>query len=123
MSTVRRACDTLEMPPLHVSPGVPTVPATPCLERPPAEQAQMRARRRRTRDGSLRASHLFLRCVAGRTPTEMAACLVCSRASGSHSVRAYRPGSLGSGVDQEGPCASAVQTTVLLPGMTRSLGA
>ena len=63
------------------------VPKTTLLDMPHAEQEQRRAALRRARDGSLLAFHVFLRCAAGRTPTEMAMVLFCSRASVSRIVR------------------------------------
>jgi putative transposase len=99
------------------------VPSTTLLELPPAEQAQRRTILRRARYGSLLALHLLLLCAAGRTPTEIAACLLCSHSSVYRIVRAYRNGSLGIGVDQEGRLSIAVQTPVLIPWLTRSLGA
>jgi hypothetical protein len=64
------------------------VPSTTFLEIPLAEPAQMRAILRRARDGSLLAFHIFLRCAAGRNPTEMAAFLVGSRSRVYRLVRA-----------------------------------
>ena len=83
----------------------------------------MRTILRRARYGSLLAFHIFLRCAASRNPTEMAAFLVGSRSSVYRLVRAYRTGSLGLRLDQEGRLSVTVQTTVLMPGRTRSLGA
>jgi len=83
----------------------------------------MRAVLRRRRYGYLLAFHILLLCAAGRTPTEIAACLFCSRSSVSRIVRAYRTGSLGIQSDQDGQLSVAVQTTVLMPWLTRSLGA
>ena len=99
------------------------MPSTTLLEIPPEEQAQMRAILRRARYGSLLAFHILLLCAAGRNPTEMAAFLFCSRSSVYRIVRAYRTGSLGIRVDPEGRLSIAVQTTVLSPWLTRSLGA
>jgi hypothetical protein len=99
------------------------VPSTTLLEMPPAAQAQMRAVRRRMRYGALLAFPLLLLCAAGRNPTEIAACLFCSRASVYRSVRAYRPGSLGIRLDPAGHLSVAVRMTVLMPGRMRSLGA
>ena len=96
------------------------MPSTTLLEIPPAEQAQMRAIRRRTRYGSVLAFHILLRCAAGRTPTESAACLFCSRSSVDRIVRAYRPGRLGSRVDQDGQRSIAMRMTVFMPWHTRS---
>jgi len=70
------------------------VPSTTILEIPPAEQVQMRAILRRARYGYLLAFHVLLLCAAGRTPTEIAAYLFCSRLSVYRIVRAYRTGSL-----------------------------
>ena len=59
-----------------------------------AEQARMRAELRRARYGYLLALHLLLLCAAGRTPSEVAAVLFCSRSSVYRIVRAYRAGTL-----------------------------
>ena len=67
----------------------PTIVAIP-LE----EQARMRAELRRARYGSLLALHLLLLCAAGRTPSEVAGVLFCSRSSVYRIVRAYRAGTL-----------------------------
>ena len=67
----------------------------------------MRAVLRRTRYGYLLAFHILLLCAAGRTPTEIAAFLFCSRSSVYRIVRAYRAGRL----------------PVLMPWLMRSLGA
>src|SRR5262245_47814180 len=81
--------------PTSTSQGVPTVPSTTLLELPPAEQVQIRALLRRARYGSLLAFPILLLCAAGRTPTEMATCLFCSRSSVYRMGRAYRAGRLG----------------------------
>ena len=73
--------------------------STTLLEMPPAEQAQMRAILPRARYGYLLAFHILLLCAVGRTPTEIAACLFCSRSSVYRIVRAYRTGSLGVQID------------------------
>ena len=99
------------------------MPSTTLLEIPPAEQAQMRAILRRTRYGYLLAFHILLLCAAGRNPTEIAAFLFCSRSSVYRIVRVYRTGSLGIRVDQDGQLSIAVRMTVLMPWLTRSLGA
>jgi putative transposase len=99
------------------------VPSTTLLEMPPAEQAQMRAILRRARYGYLLAFHILLLCAAGRNPTEIAAFLFCSRSSVYRIVRAYRAGDLGIRVDPDGQLSIAVQTSVLMPWLTRSLGA
>jgi transposase len=97
--------------------------STTLLEIPPAEQAQMRAILRRARYGYLLAFHILLLCAAGRNPTEIAAFLFCSRSSVYRIVRAYRTGSLGIRVDPDGQLSIAVQTSILMPWLTRSLGA
>src|SRR6516165_10897566 len=106
---------------IHVQ-GAPTVPSTTLLAIPPAEQVQMRAILRRTRYGYLLAFHILLRCAAGRTPTEIAALLLCSRSSVSRIVRAYRAGSLGLQLNEAGQRSIAVQSTIFMPWLTRSLG-
>ena len=99
------------------------MPSTTLLEIPPAEQVQMRAVLRRARYGYLLAFHILLRCAARRTPPEIAAFLFCSRSSVYRIVRAYRAGSLGIQVDQDGQLSIAVRLTVLMPWLMRSLGA
>ena len=99
------------------------MPSTTLLEIPLEEQAQMRAILRRARYGYLLAFHILLLCAAGRNPTEIAAFLFCSRSSVYRIVRAYRTGSLGIQIDEDGQLSIAVQTTVLMPWLTRSLGA
>src|SRR5262245_4015397 len=83
----------------------------------------MRAILRRTRYGYLLAFHILLLCAVGRNPTEIAAFLFCSRSSVYRIVRAYRAGSLGIRVDPDGQLSIAVQSTILMPWLTRSLGA
>jgi putative transposase len=85
------------------------------------EQAQMLAALRRARYGYLLALHVLLLCAAGRTPSEIAACLFCSRSSGYRPVRAYRTGTLGSSFDEAGQWRPPIRTTVLLPTLRRSL--
>jgi putative transposase len=99
------------------------VPSTTLLELPPAEQVQMRAVLRRTRYGYLLAFHILLLCAAGRNPTDIAAFLFCSRSSVYRLVRAYRAGSLGVRIDPDGQLSIAVQSTIFMPWLTRSLGA
>jgi putative transposase len=49
----------------------------------------MLAELRRARYGYVLALHVLLLCTAGRTPTEIAACLFCSRSSVYRIVKAY----------------------------------
>ena len=85
------------------------MPSTTLLEIPPAEQAQGRAILRRTRYGYVLAFPIILRCTAGRNPTELAAFLLCARSSVYRIVRAYRTGSLGIRVAQDGQLSLAVR--------------
>jgi len=64
------------------------MPSATLLEIPPEEQAPMRAILHRARYGSLLAFHILLLCAAGRTPTEIAAWLFCSRSRVYRIVRA-----------------------------------
>jgi transposase len=70
------------------------VPRPTIVEIPPEEQVRMRAELRRARYGYLLALHLLLLCAAGRTPSEVASVLFCSRSSVYRIVRAYRAGTL-----------------------------
>jgi Homeodomain-like domain len=84
------------------------------------EQAQMLAALRRARYGYLLALHVLLLCAAGRTPSEIAACLFCSRSSVYRIVRAYRTGTLGVTFDKDGHLRPPIRTTVLRPTLRRS---
>ena len=70
------------------------MPRPTIVEISPTEQARMRAELRRARYGYLLALHLLLLCAAGRTPSEVAAVLFCSRSSVYRIVRAYQTGTL-----------------------------
>src|SRR5215831_324542 len=106
--------------PNHHVPRSLTVPKTTLLDIPPAEQAQMLAALRRARYGYLLALHVLLLCAAGRTPTEIATVLFCSRSSVYRIVRLYHAKQLGFTVDEDGQLASPVRTTILMPWIKRS---
>src|SRR4029434_7513012 len=109
-------------PNTHISRS-PTMPDTPLLDVPAAEQDQMLAALRRTRYGYLLALHVLLLCAAGRNPTAIAAFLFCSRFSIYRIVRLYRTQKLGFTVDAEGQLLAPVRTTILMPWLKRSLRA
>jgi len=81
----------------------------------------MLAELRRARYGYLLAVHLLLLCAAGRTPTEIAAVLFCSRSSVYRVVKAYRAGSLSWEAEVEGGLSPPGWLTVLSPALKRSL--
>jgi hypothetical protein len=87
----------------------------------PEEHRQILAVLRRARYGYLLALHILLLCAAGRTPTEIAAVLFCSRSSVYRTVRASRAGTLGLEHDDQGRLVPPVRTTVLVPTLRRSL--
>jgi putative transposase len=97
------------------------MPRSTLLDILPEEQAQMLAALRRARYGYLLALHLLLLCAAGRSPTDIAAVLFCSRSTVYRTVRAYRAGTLGVMIDETGRLAPPVRTTVLTPSLQRSL--
>ena len=97
------------------------MPRTTIVDIPPAEQARMRAELRRARYGYLLAVHLLLLCAAGRTPTEIAAVLFCSRSSVYRVVKAYRAGRLSWEAETEGGGRPPGQLTGLSPVLKRSL--
>ena len=99
------------------------MPKTTLLDIPPAEQAQMLAALRRARYGYLLALHVLLLCAAGRTPTEIATVLFCSRSSVYRIIRRYHAKQLGFTVDEDGHLAAPIRTTILMPWMKRSLAA
>jgi transposase len=96
------------------------VPKTTIVDIPVAEQAHMVAELRRARYGYLLALHLLLLCAAGRTPSEIAAVLFCSRSSVYRIVKAYRAGTL----TFDFPAvedASRARAKALTPTLQRSL--
>jgi transposase len=68
----------------------------------------------------LLALHLLLLCAAGRTPSEIAAVLFCSRSSVYRVVRAYRAGTLTAEALAEED-ASRVRLRTLTPSLKRSV--
>ena len=97
------------------------MPSTTLLDIPPEEQAQMFAARRCARYGYLLALHVGLLCAVKRTPSEIAACLFCSRSSVYRIVTAYRMGTLGWERAADGTIGPPVRTTGLTPSLQRSL--
>src|SRR5215467_14528631 len=90
------------------------------MEIPLEEQVRMRAELRRARYGYLLALHLLLLCAAGRTPSEVATVLFCSRSSVYRIVRAYRAGTL---TFEEGSARAIQQNRLrlLTPSLKRSV--
>ena len=66
------------------------MPGSTILEIPQPEQEWMLAELRRARYSYLLTLHILLLCAAGRTPTEIATFLFCSRSSGYRIVNAYK---------------------------------
>jgi len=93
------------------------VPAQTLLDIPAAEQAQMLRELRQARYGYLLGLHILLLCAQGRTPTEIAQCLFCSRSSVYRTVAAYQRGEFGSG----GAAAPDEETPPSLRRWQRSL--
>jgi len=94
------------------------VPGSTILEIPGHEQDWMLAEVRRARYGYLLALHVLLLCAAGRTPSEIATFLFCSRSSVYRIVNAYRAHRLDELFDE--PSAKVVW---LSPSVRRSLAA
>jgi transposase len=97
------------------------VPRTTIVDIPPTEQVRMLAELRRARYGYLLALHLLLLCAAGRSPTEIAAVLCCSRSSVYRVVKAYRAGNLGWDDEVGSGLRPPLRLTLLSPALTRSL--
>jgi len=98
------------------------VPRTTIVDIPPLEQARLLGELRRARYGYLLALHLLLLCAAGRTPSEIAAVLFCSRSSVYRVVKAYRAGTLTFDDAIEGEVSRA-RLRLMTPSLKRSLGA
>ncbi len=71
------------------------MPGKTILEISTEEQARMRGELRQARYGYLLSLHILLLCAAGRTPSEIASFLFCSRSSVYRAVAAYRTGKIG----------------------------
>jgi transposase len=98
------------------------VPGSTILEIPDAEQHRMLGELRRARYGYVLALHVVLLCAAGKSPTEIAAFLFCSRTSVYRIVAAYRAGTLGFDFSGEDPVIGPpVRTRCLTPSIRRSL--
>jgi transposase len=80
------------------------------------EQEWMLAELRHARRGSVLAIHILLLCAAGRTPTEIAAFLFCSRTSVYRIVSTYQTYLLDARCDQPFPSRGG-----LTPSVCRSL--
>lgn len=76
---------------------------------------------RRARYGYLLALHVLLLCADGRSPTEIASFLFCSRSSVYRIVSAYRSQSLGFTFTTDGDIQPPLRTTCLSPSLRRSL--
>ena len=98
------------------------MPRPTIVEIPPAEQVRMQAELRRARYGYLWAVPLLLLCAAGRTPSEVAAVLFCSRSSGDRIVRAYGAGTLSFEEASERPTPQR-RLRRLTPALKRSVHA
>jgi transposase len=97
------------------------VPNSTILDIPHSEQQKILSQLRAARYGYLLALHVLLLCAAGRTPTEIAAFLFCSRSSVYRIVAAYRTNSLGFDFADDGIIFQPLRTTVLSSSLKRSL--
>ena len=91
------------------------MPGKTILEIPLGEQEQMRRELRAARYGYLLALHILVLCAEGRTPSEIATFLFCSRSSVYRVVAAYKRGErwLAEAADGE--------TAARMPSLKRSL--
>ena len=96
------------------------MPRPTVVEIPPEAQARRQAELRRARYGSLLAFHLLLLCAAGRTPSEVARVLFCSRSSVYRIVRAYRAGPL-TFVESRERASQQRRRRLLPPSLKRSV--
>jgi hypothetical protein len=80
----------------------------------------MLAELRRARYGYLLTLHLLLLCTAGRTPSEIAAVLFCSRSSVYRVVKAYRAGTL-TVEEATGGVGGRARVRMLTPSLKRSV--
>jgi putative transposase len=94
------------------------MPSATILQVPQHEQDWMLAELRRARYGYLFALHVLLLCAAGRTPTEIATFLFCSRSSVYRIVNTYKAHPGDTLVDNPAPKAVGLSSS-----LCRSLGA
>ncbi len=87
------------------------MPGKTIIEIPSDLQQQMLAELRQARFGYLLALHILLLCAVGRTPSEIAAFLFCSRSSVYRAVAAYGRGEI--------PIANTTADEVEHPGISR----
>lgn len=99
------------------------MPQTTIIEIAPPEQARLKAALRRARYGHLLALHVVLLCAAGRTPTEIAHFLFCSRPSVYRIVRVYQAGRLAWAEDEAESLLPPSRTLSLSRSLQRSLEA
>jgi transposase len=93
-----------------------TVRGSTLLDIPHQEQEWMLAELRHARRGCLLTLHVLLLCAAGRTPTEIATFLFCSRTSVYRIVNAYHP------QWRDAPCDPSLPAVGgLTPSVRRSL--
>ncbi len=97
------------------------MPGKTILEIPLAEQERMLAQLRAARYGHLLALHILLLCAAGRTPSEIASFLFCSRSSVYRTVAAYHNGQRDAGDVAAEAVAEASGAKKYLPSLQRSL--
>lgn len=97
------------------------MPETTLLDISQPVQELMLSELRRARYGYLLALHILLLCAAGRTPTEIAAFLFCSRSSVYRTLKAYLDGSLGFEIEENGELSPPSRTSFLSPSLKRSL--
>lgn len=96
------------------------MPGKTILDIPQEEQEQMLRELRQARYGYLLSLHILLLCARGYTPTEVAACLLCSRSSVYRTVAAYRCGTP-AGWSAEAEAAATAPTPPRLRSWQRSL--
>ena len=97
------------------------MPNSTLIDIPQPQQDQMLSQLRPARYGYLLALHVLLLCAAGRTPTEIAAFLLCSRSSVYRIVSAYRNQSLGFAFTDDGLLQLPSRMACLSPSIKRSL--
>ncbi len=97
------------------------MPGQTILEIPLAEQEQMLKELRVARYGHLLALHILLLCARGRTPSEIASFLFCSRSSVYRTLAAYRSSQRAAGNATADEGAEARGAQKYLPSLQRSL--
>ena len=97
------------------------MPGKTIIEIPAEEQAEMLRELRAVRYGYFLGMEILLALAAGRSPTEIASVLRCSRSSVYRAVESYRSGKFRIGKGAEETATGEAEERTFIPSLKRSL--